>query len=125
MNHNKSSTPSTLDPLIHPFFTSQYLPTLTLIQPSQVSAIKTYITNIVEVLISQHAVVSILVEKVSAAAVNGTGNGNGGESVNSTSSFIASYTGQSIAGGNGTGGVITTYVPSLSFFPIFFFTRWV
>ncbi|KAL8890197.1 MAG: hypothetical protein Q9215_002627 [Flavoplaca cf. flavocitrina] len=59
-------------------------------------------------LISQHAVVSILVEKIPAAEVNGTGNGNGGEGVNSTSSFIASYTGQSIEGGNGTGGVITT-----------------
>ncbi|KAL9028623.1 MAG: hypothetical protein Q9180_007136 [Flavoplaca navasiana] len=57
-----------------------------------VSAIKTYITNTVEVLISQHAVVSILVEKVPAAEVNGKGRGKG-EAVNSTSSFIASYTG--------------------------------
>ncbi|KAL8877666.1 MAG: hypothetical protein Q9192_008623, partial [Flavoplaca navasiana] len=76
-----------------------------------VSAIKTYITDIVEVLMSQHAVVSILVETLPATEVNGkgNGNGNGGEGVNSTSSFIASYTEPSIAGGNATGGVITTY----------------
>lgn len=43
--------------------------------------------------------------------------------MNSTSSFIASYTELSTAGGNGTGGVITTYVPSLSFLPISVFPR--